>query len=83
MITIFNRKEILITLDMEKMSRVREILCQNNIAYAIKTTNLQSSSSMGSSRSRTGSFGVNQNYSYEYRIFTHKNDYDRAKHLIR
>ncbi|HCT63456.1 MAG TPA: hypothetical protein DIC19_05090 [Erysipelotrichaceae bacterium] len=83
MITIFNRKELFITLDMAKLTRVKEILSSNQIDYRIKTTNLQSASFVGSSRSRTGSFGVNQTYSYEYRVFTHKADHARASHLIR
>ena len=83
MITLFNRKELLITMDMTKLTRVKEVLTSNQIDYKIKTSNLQSASLMGSSRSRTGSFGINQRYSYEYRIYTHKNDHERASHLIR
>lgn len=83
MITIFNRKELFITLDMAKLAKIKEILSSNQIDYRIKTTNLQSSSFAGSSRARTGSFGINQAYSYEYRIFTQKADHDRASHLIR
>lgn len=83
MITIFNRKELFITMDVAKLTRIKEILANNQIDFRVNTTNLQSASMMGSSRSRTGSFGINQTYSYEYRIFTHKADHDRASHLIR
>ena len=83
MITIFNRKEVLITFDMKRQYEVRDILVANDIDYTIKVTNLLSPSSFGSSRARTGSFGVNQNSSYEYKIYVHKKDYDYALKLIR
>ena len=38
MITIFNRKELLITLDMKKQSEIREILSANNIDGTITAT---------------------------------------------
>ena len=83
MITIFNRKELLITMDMCRQSNVRDILSANGIDYTIKVTNLQSASVFENKRGRFGTFGVNQNYSYEYKIYVHKNDYDRACNLIK
>lgn len=83
MITIFNRKELLITLDMKKQSEIREILSANNIEYVVKTTNLQSATVVGSQRAYTGNYGINQDYSYEYKIYVRKGDYDRASSLIR
>lgn len=35
------------------------------------------------SRARSGNFGIKQEYSYEYKIFVHKNDYDKAIGMIR
>ena len=83
MITIFNRKELLITMDMKRQANVRDILAANGIDYRVKVTNLQSASVIGSSRGRVGSFGINQNYSYEYKIYVHKKDYDAAMWMIR
>ena len=83
MITVFNRKELMITTDMKRQSDIRNILANNHINYVIKTTNLQNAPVTGANRGRTGSFGINQNYSYEYKIFVHKKDYDKAKLLIR
>lgn len=82
MITIFNRKELLITMDMNRQSEVRTVLSDNRINYTVKVTNLQSASVVGSSRGRVGGFGINQNYSYEYKIYVHKKDYDTALRLI-
>ena len=83
MITIFNRKELLITLDMNRQSTVRDILSANGIDYDVKVTNLQSASAIGVGRRRAGSFGINQNYTYEYKIYVHKKDYGNALRLIR
>ena len=83
MITIFNRKELLITLDIARQGEVRDILSANGIKYKVKVTNLQSASVFGSSRGRFGSFGINQDYSYEYKIFVHKSDYEKAATMIK
>lgn len=82
MITILNRKELAVTMDMNRQSEIRTILSNNNIDYSIKTTNLQSAPLVGSRRGRTGNFGINQDYSYEYKIYVNKDDYDKAIHLI-
>lgn len=83
MITVFNRRELIVTMDMKRQSDIRNILCDNHIDYVVKTTNLQRASGVGSGRSLAGSFGINQDYSCEYKIFVHKNDYGKAENLIK
>ena len=83
MITIFTRRELLITFDMKRQSDVRDILSANGVKYAVKVTNRQNAAIIGSSRARVGSFGMNQNFAYEYKIYVHKKDYDNALRLIR
>ena len=82
MITIFTRKQLLITSDMKRQSNVRDTLSANGIDYAVKVTNRQNSAVIGSSRARVGSFGMNQNSAYEYKIYVHKKDYGYALKLI-
>ena len=82
MITIFTRKELLITFDVKRQSDVRDILSANGVKYTVKVTNRQNAPVVSSSRARTGSFGINTNLSYEYKIYVHKNDYDNAMRLI-
>ena len=82
MITIFNRKELLITMDIIQQSNVRNVLSANGIDYTTKVTNLQNSSIFENKRGRYGSLGINQKYSYEYKIYVHKKDYDYALNLI-
>ena len=83
MINIFTRKELLITMDMGRQMDVRNILAANGIKFAVKVTNLQSANAIGSSRGRVGTLGVNLNYSYEYKIYVRKKDYEQALRLIR
>lgn len=49
----------------------------------VKTTNLQSSGALDSSRVHTGNMGIDQSYSYEYKIYVHKMDYETAVGLIK
>ena len=82
MINVFNRRELVTTMSMDRQAQVRNILASNGIDYTVKTVNLQSASALGSRRGVMGSFGVNQDYSYEYKIYVHKNDFEKAKHLV-
>lgn len=83
MITALNRKELVITFDMAEQARVREILAANKIDYKVKTVNRMSPSPMAAgSRSYTGTLGQNKDTMYEYIIYVHKNDYEKAKGLI-
>lgn len=75
--------EVLMTMDFNKQADARGILSANNIPYVTKTTNLTNTQAIGSHRGYQGSLGVNQDYSYEYKIYVHKNDYDKAVSLIR
>ena len=83
MITIFNRKEVLTTMDMKRQASVRDVLSANGIDYIVKVSDRQTSDIFASSRTRCGSFGVDQNSAYEYKIYVHKKDYDNAMRLMR
>lgn len=83
MVTIFNRKELIVTMEMDRQSEVRNILSQNGIDYTVKTTNLEAAPMIGNRRGVVGSFGINQDYSYEYKIYVHKKDFEKATYLIR
>lgn len=83
MITVFNRKELIITMEMNRQAEVRNILSQNGIDYTVKTTNLQTAPLLGSRMGRTGSFGIKTDNSYEYKIYVHKKDFEKAVFLIK
>ena len=93
MITVFNRKELIVTMEMNRQAEVRDILSKNNIEYIINTVNLEAAPIFGNRRAQigsfginpdySGSFGINPDYSYEYKIYVHKKDYEKAAQLIR
>lgn len=82
MITFFTRKELLVTFDIKRQGDIRDILSANGIKYVVKVINRQSTAILGSNRARVGSFGINSNLSYEYKIYVHKKDYDNALRFI-
>ena len=82
MVTIFNRRELSLTLSMERQAEVRAILSTNGIDYQVKTTNLQNQQTLDSRRAHAGSSGIFSDHSYEYKIYVHKRDYEKAKYLI-
>ena len=83
MLTIFNRKELIVTMDIHRQAEIRDVLAQNDIDYTVKTKNLQNSGVLDSQRGRIGNMGINQDYSYEYKIYVHKKDYEAARELIK
>lgn len=83
MLTLFNRKELLTTCSMEEQARVRDTLAKHNIDYRVKAVNPSARATFADSgRGRMGSFGVKADCAYQYYIYVHKHDYDRARSLI-
>lgn len=83
MITIFNRKELLITYDSKEQSEVRTILQDYKIKYDVKVKNLLSPSIFSTSgRTYVGSRDTDLTKSYEYKIYVKKSDYEEAIALL-
>lgn len=84
MITVFNRRELTVTMDMRRQADIARALSKADIPYTIRTKDLQNAPLMGGSgRGHLGSFGVNQDFSCEYKFFVRREDYERAAALIR
>lgn len=84
MITVLNRKELTTTYNINEQARVRDILNANGIDYDIKVVDRMSPTPMAAgTRSRTGTFGQNQDSMKEYVIYVKKKDYEQAISLIR
>ena len=81
MITLWNRREAAVTLDMERQAAIRSLLSDHGIPYTVKVKNL-AASNYGAGRRRMGSFGLNPTQLYEYRIFVHTADAEKALALI-
>ena len=78
MLTVFNRKELITLVSMEKMFRVREALSNAGIESHVK-----SSGAMAFTAGRKhGIPFVAQDSAYTYTIYVHKQDYDRAVPVI-
>jgi len=71
MITILNRKELIITYSLEKQAKVRNLLSSHKIDYAISSTgNIWQSNVRG--------MGINVSAQTEYKIYVKKADYQKA-----
>lgn len=84
MITIFNRKELVLTYSMKTQGEVRMMLSRNKIPYKITVKNMGDTHSVrGHSGVPFGSGGLSSDLLYEYHIFVHKDDFEKACALLR
>ena len=88
MITPFNRAELFVTYDLDRMNQVRYALEGAGLAYQYKTKDLASPSMLeglfgGSSRGRTGTFGMNNDARVEYRLYVLQDQLEQAQALLR
>lgn len=83
MITIFNRKNVYTGYDLKQFSSIRDTLAANHIDHTINTKNRMGQwTGQGTLRGRTGSLGQSADTMYEYEVFVHKDDHEKAMHLI-
>jgi len=76
MITMFNRREIMVTRKSNVLNTICNKLINNNILY---TTRTNSMTNPGRSH---GIPNIRADFAYEYRIYVHRKDYERAKSII-
>lgn len=83
MISIFNRKELLITWNLKELAQIRDVLVCNQIDYTVRTKNLARMSPRSTgARGTTGTVGLRRDAMYQYHIYVSKKDYERARFLI-
>ena len=87
MITLFNRAELLITYDLDRFNQVRYALEGAGIDYVCHTKDLTSPTLLdglagGSSRGRTGTFGINHDARVEDKLYVHRDQLDWAKTFL-
>lgn len=84
MITMLNRKGVYIGHDMKQFSEIRNLLAEEGIDYKYKVKNQMGewSGEHGTIRSNMGMLGQDSSLDYEYEIFVHKDDYERAGSLV-
>lgn len=83
MLTIFNRRELTITYDMNRQAEIRDLLAQNGIKYSVKLLNRTSPSPFfAGTRAGMRPLGENLRVSSGYAIYVHKADYSLASAII-
>ena len=82
MILPFQRAEVLITYDANRLSQVRDALAAAGIACVYRFKDL-ASPTFGGSRSRYGTFGMNQAARIEYKLYVRRRDLEWARAVIR
>lgn len=84
MIHVFNRKELMITYSMKEQSDIREILAAQKIDYVVKTMNRTGNAAAGRGiRTATDRAFTDSDSMYEYKIYVHKDDYEKAKGVLK
>jgi hypothetical protein len=76
MIHLFNRREVLLTNSMERQARVRDALAAGGIPCQVRVRST-------GARSRSVLPGMNMDTMYQYYIYVKKEDYEKAKALLR
>lgn len=74
---LFNKKDVYIGYSMEELSKVREVLENQDIKYTYKVINHSAAT-----RGKFGSLGINMKYEKQYIISVRKDDYEKAKYLV-
>lgn len=79
MISIFNRKELMVTYNNKQQAECREKLRAASIDYKVKVINRRSSSVfLAGDRARSGSFGEKTELENEYILYVKRADYENA-----
>jgi len=73
----FTRREVMTTYDSAFLQRATGALTAAGIDYSIRTNSL-----MNPGRQHGAPF-IRQEHSYQYRLYVHKSDYDRAGFAMR
>ena len=75
MISIFTRRALIVLASQEKLSHVREALSTAGIRAAVRIRG----GARGAERARSGITGVRPDALYQYTVYAHRNDFDRAR----
>lgn len=75
---LFNKKEVYMGYSIEEVSKVINILTENNIEYEKKLINLLRSDEKFTLRR----VGVNMDYTTQYIVYVKKCDYEKAEYII-
>ena len=89
MITPFNRAELFVTYDLDRMNQVRYALEEAGLDYQYKTKDLASPTILDGlfggvdTRARTGTFGITHAARVEYKLYVLRDQLEQAQALLR
>ena len=75
-LTVFNKREIMITRDLSVRNKIGNLLSAQKIEYCVKTNNI---TNVGRNH---GVPFINPDFSFEYRINVKKKDFQEALKII-
>ena len=78
MITVFNRDELLLTHDLDRLNRARGALEGAGIDYQCRVRDLARRN-----RGRDGALGLNQDARVEYKLYVRRDELDWAGQVLR
>ena len=81
MIHLFNRAELLLTYDQDRLDQVRDALAAAGIDYRYRTKDL-SSPTVFSARGQRGTLGLDRRSMVEYKLYVRREDLSRARSLL-
>ena len=74
-ISNFTRRALVVLASQEKLSRVREALSAAGIRSAVRIRG----GARGAERAHSGISGVRPDALYQYTVYVHRNDFERAR----
>ena len=89
MITPFNRAELFLTYDLNRLNQVRYALEGAGIDYTCRAKDLTSPTALdglfggADTRARTGTFGITHAARVEYRLYVLRDQLEQAQALLR
>ena len=81
MITPFNRAELLITYDLNRLSQARAALAGAGVDYTYRFKDL-ASPAIGDTRGRSGTLGMNQEARVASKLYVRRQDLEWAQAVI-
>ncbi|WP_105616355.1 hypothetical protein [Vallitalea okinawensis] len=83
MIAIWNQKEIYMGYSMKDYDEIISKLGLNGIKFKTKVINRNNSVVLGSFRCKTRTCAQNLEYTYQYYIYVHKDNYELACRIVK
>lgn len=82
MLFFWNKAELFIGYSISEFNKTRDLLFEAKIESTYKIINHEGSGRIGTTRSRSGSSGINREYVNLYAIYVHKDRLEEARKVL-